>query len=50
MVVNITNEEFFGVTLTIFDKYGDYVRNNYVDGGQGGSKQYLDQAGPWLNS
>ena len=36
MVVNITNEEFFGVTLTIFDKYGDYVRSNYVGAGHGG--------------
>ena len=38
MVVNITNEEFFGVTLTIFDKYGDYVRSNYVGAGHGGSQ------------
>ena len=38
MVVNITNEEFFGVTQTIFDRYGDDVRGNDVGAGHGGSQ------------
>ena len=38
MVVNITNEECFCVTLTIFDTYGDDIRGNDVGAGHGGSQ------------
>ena len=45
MVVNLTNEEFFGVTLTIFDTNGDDVRGNDVGAGHGGSEKFLTNAG-----
>ena len=38
MVMNITNEEFIGVTLAIGDDYGDDVRgNDVVTGHEGGA-------------
>ena len=36
IVENITNEELVGVTLAIFDTYGDDVRGNDVGAGHGG--------------
>ena len=35
MVMNITNEEFIGVTLAIGDNYGDDIRGNEVVAGHG---------------
>ena len=36
MLMNITNEEFIGVTLAIGDNYGDDIRGNDVVAGHGG--------------
>ena len=36
VVMNITKEEFIGVTLVIGDTYGDDVRGNDLGAGHGG--------------